>query len=285
MLRVPRHPCEDLDRSAHGRGRTEQPRDAADGRRDSRYCDVRCYRGDEHRRDQLRPAAGMLFRRTLAAVLVSPDRDMLGPVIGGETRAAESERGRQERDRRGRGLLPAGREAGAAEAARDDRRHRDRAEHRRPLEREAHLRQPPPDERKQRECLGQSDRTAQEREARPRRRGEVRLAAGGHAELAVGISHGDRPRRRPVHEHAVLQRHPAEADRLVPYRVVRHRSDDSCELAQRLLEAICGRATLEPPAVELDERHHLAHGRRRERLVRTLELAEAEHALLDPVPA
>ena len=73
--------------------------------------DVARRRGGEQRADQVRAAAFVLLR-ALLAVLVRPDRDVLGAVVGGELAAAEREHGRSERERAGEELARRRRRAG-----------------------------------------------------------------------------------------------------------------------------------------------------------------------------
>ena len=111
MRRIARDPREDLDRAADRAGRPDEAREAARACRRLRGDHVDGERRRDHRRDELRPAARMLLRRRLAAVLVRPDGDVLGAVVGREVRTAQRECRREERDT-GRGDLPrAGRES------------------------------------------------------------------------------------------------------------------------------------------------------------------------------
>ena len=206
MAGVPRHPGEDLDRRAD---RAEGARDArgpAQLRGRPRGEDVAGRRGDEQRADQVR-AAALVLLRALLAVLVRPDRDVLGAVVGGELAAAEREHGRRERERAREELARDVAEPVRAADDLDGHRARERRrEHVGPLEGQPRLGQLAPQLGEDRERLGQPHRPAQERLLDPRR--EQPLARGGHLDLArVGADRAG-PGGRPVHEHAVASAMP-----------------------------------------------------------------------------
>ena len=146
-LGVPRHPA----RRPRPRRR---PRRASRGRAPGRAgARARARRatlpaavGGEQRPDQVRAAALVLLRARLA-VLVGPDRDVLGAVVGGELAAAQREQRRRERRARPRAARARPR-AEPVERAHDlDGRPRWRASPRarRALERQPRLGQPPPE--------------------------------------------------------------------------------------------------------------------------------------------
>ena len=215
IARVARHPAEDLGRGGDRADLRGGARVVAHALRREPCEHVADRRGGDERADQMSAAALVLLRRALA-VLVASDRDVLGTVIRGELRPAQRERRRRERHEPGEQLLRDGAQPRRlADTANGygggDHRGRDApALHRQPgrRQRALHLRQ-------QRERLGETGRAAQERldtfaawkrfcaDATSMRRPRVDRA---------------RPRRRPVHEHAVRQRHPAEADLLVAHR-------------------------------------------------------------------
>ena len=86
---LPRHPAEDLDRRADRADRAGEAGRAAHARRAParRGCSPAAGCG-EQRADEVRAAALVLLRARLV-VLVAPDRDVLGAVIGGELAAAQ----------------------------------------------------------------------------------------------------------------------------------------------------------------------------------------------------
>ena len=215
VVGVPDHPGEDLGRGARARRRRADAGGPAQRARAPGCEGVADRRGEQQRADQVRAAALVLLPARLA-VLVRPDRDVLGAVVGGELGAAERQHRRRERERARR----------AARCAAGPSR---RASARRwtasavatiapstsgPLERAA----APPAARA---GSGAGAANASSRRAGPRSSGFVTSAprsascARRDPELAVVGADGDRPGGRPVHEHAVLQRHPAEADLLV----------------------------------------------------------------------
>ena len=107
-------------------------------------------------------------------------------------------------------LANAGGQSRAPQRTRCDRSSEDGAEHARPLEREARLRNRATHGRQEHEGLRDRDRAAQDRHALAQHRREVRLATRRDMQDAVPVPDRAAPRRRPVHENAVLQRHPSE---------------------------------------------------------------------------
>ena len=184
--------------AAHARGATPGE-DVADARSSRRAG----------RRDAP-PQRSCSFVRALA-VLVRADRDVLGAVVRGELGAAQREHRRRERQqRRARSSRASGRSrralanaSTATTAPRPSTRARAGS---------ASAASPP------------AARASPAAAARtPRRAAPARAAAGSHArraealaprdatfELTVRRADGAGPRRRPVHEHAVRERHPAE---------------------------------------------------------------------------
>ena len=117
----------------------------------------------EQRADQVR-AAALVLLRALLAVLVRPDRDVLGAVVGRELAAAQREQRRCERERAGE-ELPGGL-ASRSSGGRPGRRRRSRPSRRarRPLEREPRLGQ-------RAAQLREAPRTTRRGGAGPRRNG------------------------------------------------------------------------------------------------------------------
>ena len=86
MVGVPNHPREDLGRRRHAPDGRGQPRRAARAIRRLRGERGADRGGEQQRPDQVRPAPLVLLPARLA-VLVRPDRDVLGAVVGGEARS------------------------------------------------------------------------------------------------------------------------------------------------------------------------------------------------------
>ena len=95
MVGVPNHPREDLGGYRHAPDGRGQPRRAAHAIRRLRGVRGAGRGGEQQRPDQVRPAPLVLLSAGLA-VLVRPDRDVLGPVVGGEVGAPQRQRRRQE---------------------------------------------------------------------------------------------------------------------------------------------------------------------------------------------
>ena len=163
---------------------------------------------DEERADHVRAAALVLPRARLA-VLVAPDRDVLGAVVLGERRTAERHRRGPEREQRGQRLLRAGLRPRAEAAwmatmlpamapSTPGRWKGSFASGRRAAHR-----------REEREDLGDARGAADEPSFDVHR--AQRLAARGDLQLAVVGANGTGPVPRPVHEHPVRERHPARA--------------------------------------------------------------------------
>ena len=175
--------------------------------------DVRHGSRHEQRPEQVRAAALVLLRARLA-VLVAADRDVLGAVVGGQLAAAQREHGRRNREQRG-DRAPARRRRASTGGSRS-RRRRCRASRRaRAAARRAAA---PPAARASPAAAARAPRQAWRargssgllmREAcRPLRRATTLTSPLVGADRA-------RPGRRPVHEHAVAERHTAEPDRSV----------------------------------------------------------------------
>ena len=165
---------------------------------------------DEHGPDEMRAAALVLPGPRLV-VLVGADRDVLRPVVGGQLAAADRDRGGRERDGRGEELLRGRRErVRVPEPAGRRCRAEQRARHAGPLVREPGVGKRAAQDREQREDLGEPRGTAEEVDLDVG--GPKRLATRGDAELTLLRADGAAPVARPVHEHAVLERHPTEAN-------------------------------------------------------------------------
>ena len=159
------------------------------------------------------PHRGCSFGAGVAAVLVRPDRDVLGAVIRGEVLAAQRERGGQERDAGG-GDLARGRARASSGAGRARRRQYRESRRARSAARTGSAPAGSPG--------APSGEARTPRRARSARAGPASAAAAAGARCglrpdatvsdAVLVAHRAAPRRRPVHEHAVLERHPAEPD-------------------------------------------------------------------------
>ena len=173
--------------------------------------DVADHERAEQRADEVRAAALVLLVARLA-VLVGPDRDVLGAVVGSELGATQGDRSRSERGDRGDDLSRGRGQALRAAGDLGDRRAGDhRRQHAGPLERELHAGEPATRAREQRDRLRETGRPAKER-VRDLGRAEA-LELGRDLEPSVGQADRASPRIRAVHEHAVRERHPAESDR------------------------------------------------------------------------
>ena len=159
--------------------------------------------------EQVRPAALVLLLRSLA-VLVRPDGDVLGAVVRRDVTAAQRERRRRNRQEAARELLCRRAELRVAHEPDDNRGAEHRREHDRTLERQPSLRQCAPDLRDDRDRVGQPCGAAEQRTLDLG--AAETLLARDHFQLALAGAHRARPRRRPVHEYAVGECHPAETD-------------------------------------------------------------------------
>src|SRR6266536_403541 len=93
---MPDHPTEDLRRGGKRPEARKGACGAAQVNRRARGQDVADRRRHEQWADEMGPAA-LVFLPALLTVLVAPDRDVLGPVVGGQLRAAQGDRrGRSE---------------------------------------------------------------------------------------------------------------------------------------------------------------------------------------------
>ena len=215
---MPGHPGEHLDRDADGADRARGPRRPAQVRRRARGEQVAGGRGHEQRADQVR-AAALVLLRALLAVLVRPDRDVLGAVVGGELAAAERHHRGRERERSREELACGAAESRRAAHGLDGERAHDRGcDHGRALERQPRLRQLPAQLGEHRERLRQPERAAQERLLDAGC--EQPLARGRDLDLAVVVPDRAGPGVRPVHEHAVREGHPAETNLVAHARSV-----------------------------------------------------------------
>ena len=252
-------------------------RRAAELRRRARGEDVAGRGRDEQRPDQVR-AAALVLLRALLAVLVRPDRDVLGAVVGGELAAAQREQRRRERERAG-DELARGRARG-----RSERRTTwtvtalasVAASTRGPLERQARLRQAPAQ-------LGEERRTT--RRAAAARAGTGSSRRGAKSRLRPDATLTSPSSLRTAHAHAVGPCTSTPfASAIPPRRILSARSQPWSErslgglASQRGLQLVGRRAAADRPAVERGHGHHLAHGRRRERLVARRRGARARSA-------
>ena len=145
-----------------------------------------------------------------------------------------------------------------------------------------------------RRCTRGSNAKASTSRAGPRSSGFVtraarkRLRADDDLEAPSGVADRARPRRRPVDEHAVRERHAAEPDLLrLPCPEVIDRQSNSATAGRSATtrSAACSARAAGPgrpdrPPVDADDRHHLADGRGGEDLVGVDELCERVRALL-----
>ncbi len=206
-LGVPGHPAERLDRRRERPDGGGRSRDGPHRGGSTLGGDVADGGGEQQRADQVR-AAALVLLRAVGSVLVRADRHVLGPVVRGDLALAQDERGRRERQQRRRELAYGGRETRALQRLDCDDGRDHRHERARALHRERRLRQRALDRRQQREHLGDARRPTEQR--RPHaRRGEA-LVPRHDLQVTVGRAHGAGPRGRAVHEHPVLERHPAE---------------------------------------------------------------------------
>ena len=218
------HPREDLGRGGKRPEGRRRPRGRAQTCRRPRGEDVPRGGRRDQRSDEMRAAALVLPRARLA-VLVTADRDVLGAVVGRELLTAQGEQRRCEREQARDELLRGVAEPRAPHALQHDRAAEHRDEDARALERQPRLGQPPPHPRQERERLEDLRRPAQDRIAHVR--ADQSLALGRDLQLAALRADRARPRGRPVHEHAVRERHPAEVQ-LLRHRLKRtHRASSS----------------------------------------------------------
>ena len=153
-------------------------------------------------------AAALVLLRCALAVLVRPDRDVLGAVVGGEVALAEREQRRCQRECSGGELLHGRGKTSLADGTSGDPRSGERGEHPGPLEGKARL-------GRLRRTRGSTSSASSSR-AGPAQQGPVPrqqpLRAARDVNLAVVGPDCARPGRRPVDEHAVRERHPSQAD-------------------------------------------------------------------------
>src|SRR5579872_353813 len=101
LLGVARHPAEELGGRGDGAERAERAGRGTERKRRLLRERVRGGRSDDERADEVRTAALVLPRARLV-VLVRPDRDVLGAVVGGQVAAAQrEERGSEGQERDG----------------------------------------------------------------------------------------------------------------------------------------------------------------------------------------
>ena len=170
--------------------------------------------GGEHRRDEVGAAAVVLLVgvggvRGVVGRLVGGDRLVLDAVVLGQLAPAQGEHRGRERDQRGR-ALPADPAQAPAQLGAAERRRGGHADHGRALERQLRGGQRALDQRDDRERLAEAHDAAHARHAVDA--AHARLAAGGDLDLALLVAHGGRPVGRAVHEQAVAQGHPAQAE-------------------------------------------------------------------------
>ena len=229
----------------------------------------------------------MLLRRRLA-VLVGPDRDVLGAVVRREIRARGARArpgGARPHRRRPRGLRP--------RAARSSRTPRARTV-------DAAIAPSTAGRSNGKRACGSARRTigssanASASRSGPRSTGVVTEAPkrGLRPEATWSVPSASRTAQpqavgpctsTPFCSAIPPSRIVSIAERVAPASARPRSSARSRELAQRLLELVRRRAALERAAVELDQRHDLADGRRRERLLRGEQRLERVRALLDRV--
>ena len=216
MLRVPRHPAEELG------CRTD--------RTDLRNClrmlsvplrrepgeDVADRRRNEERAHEMPAAALVLLGRALP-VLVATDRDVLRAVVRGELARAQRHHCGRDGDER-RQQLPRDRpQLRLAQHADEYRRAEHRAERARVLHRQLRGRKLGLDLRQQQKRLGEPGGAAEQRALDPRRL--QALARRCDLDAPVLVPDRARPRMRAVHEHAVRESHAAEPDFLLGHRL------------------------------------------------------------------
>ena len=170
--------------------------------------------GEQQRPDQVRAAPLVLLPARLA-VLVRPDRDVLGAVVGGEARSPAAR------------ASPAGATATPPSSSRAPGRAASTRRSRCAASPAAIIEPSTAGRSNGSRASGQARRmrgSSSERVEQPGRAAEQRIGHAGAAqallprgdpELAVVGANRNRPRGRPVDEHAVLQRHAAEANLLV----------------------------------------------------------------------
>ena len=227
----------------HGEGGAAQPHRGVGGR----PAQAGAARGQvaergrgEHRRHQVRAAAVVLLGGLggVGVLLVGRDRLVLHAVVGGQLAAAQGhQRGGQAQQRDGGLAAGAGRRALGARGAHAladggaaDCRRAHHAQRLHVLHRQARLGQRPLHQRDHRQRLGQLDHAAHAGHALGALGAEVRLAAGGHLDLACVGAHRGGPVRGAVHEQPVAQRHAAQPQ-LVFRNRCRHRSVSSMSSA------------------------------------------------------
>ena len=190
------------------------------------------------------PQRGCSFGAGVAAVLVRPDRDVLGPVVGGELWAPQGERRREERDAGGRELPRAGGQPRPAQRPRGDRGRRGS----RPstLGRSNGKRACGSARRTVGRSANASARTIGPRRTGIRwraRRSEVRLPS---RRRRAACRRRPEPRSPMTSARGRARRSGAPCLRAVP--VSSATSDLSCELAERRLQGVRRRAASERPA-------------------------------------
>ncbi len=160
-------------------------------------------------------AAAFVLLRGRPVLLVAADRDVLGAVVAGERAVPDGEHGRGGGKERAEELLRRVVEAAPPQELDGDRGARHRRERGAALERHLRVRERPLDARKHREGLDEPGRAAQKRHRHAR--ADEPLALGRDLHVPVGGADRTGPGSRPVDEHAVSERHPAEPDFLVAF--------------------------------------------------------------------
>jgi hypothetical protein len=155
-------------------------------------------------------AAALVLLRRAVAVLVAADRNVFCTVVVRELAAAQREHRRCEGEERDEELLRSRPQSLVlAHAFHGDARAGDRREDPAVLHRQLCCGQCALHLRQERNRLEQPRRAPEERVAHLGR--DQPLAPRGNLDLAVRVADRARPRRRPVHEHAVRERHSTEA--------------------------------------------------------------------------
>jgi hypothetical protein len=171
--------------------------------------------GGQQRGHEVRAAAIVLLGRVArvgCVLLIGSDRLVLDAVVGGQVAAAQCDQRRTQRERGQRRLAadPA-RTPPQRRAGQSGRAHRDGDGG--VLEGQARLGQRALDERDHGHRLAQADHAAHPGNALATS-AHARLGPRGDRDRAVGAADGRRPVGGPVHEQAVAQGHPAEAQLL-----------------------------------------------------------------------
>ena len=241
-------PREDLDRAPDGAGRAHEAREVA--RSPGAFAATTFAASEDATIGAMAGAAArVLLEAMLAAVLVRADRDVLGADGKRRDPAAERE-GCGKKSNTGSGYL-------TRPAESRDRRSM-RAATAVPKIAASTLgfsnRKRACGERGARWGGARTPPRARSAHGGPACAGEPRepgAACGGRdVERAVLVAHGASPRSRPVHEHAVLKRHPSEPDRCLS-----HAQTLPAVLPQRRLQRVGRRPAGKRAPVDLDERH------------------------------